>query len=202
VEHDAPMRFPAGMLALACALGAGSCSEMRLCPDSRPQVPRVELADWQRTLAERVSTFGRRNLIAVVDAAFPESSSPGVETVVTGRRGLEVLGAVIDSVRGSPHLRAHVFLDRELDLVPEEDAAGIGAYREALRKVLGDAPVEPIPYDDLVARLDKVAGAFRVLVLKTETTLPYSSVFVQLESGSWSDAAEKRLREALEAKKP
>src|SRR5262245_7222190 len=107
------MRFPAGMLALAAALGAGSCSETRLRPEARAETPALEASglsgEWQRTLADRISTFGRRNLIAVVDAAFPESSSPGVETVTTGRPALEVLGALLESLRGAPHLRAHVF---------------------------------------------------------------------------------------------
>ena len=35
---------------------------------------------------------------------------------------------------------------------------------------------------------------FHVLVLKTNSTLPYSSVFINLKAKYWSDQAESRLR--------
>ena len=44
----------------------------------------------------------------------------------------------------------------------------------------------------------RLAGAtFRVLIIKTDMTLPYTSVFCELDCGYWSAAAEQRLREAL-----
>jgi hypothetical protein len=47
--------------------------------------------------------------------------------------------------------------------------------------------------------LDKAAETFRVLVLKTDLALPYTSVFLELDCGYWSPGAERRLREAMKA---
>ena len=56
--------------------------------------------------------------------------------------------------------------------------------------------VEAVSHDDLLERLGRASANYRVLILKTDLELPYSSVFLQLERGYWSDEAEKRLREA------
>lgn len=202
MEHDDPMPQVAKNLAALLAVLCGACSSLEprrdLPPDARP----LQGTDWRKILSDRLSSFGHRNLIAVVDSAYPEYSSPGVETVATGSPELEVLAAVLDLIQASGQVRAHAFLDLELDQVPEADAKGIGAHRDELKKLLSGVPVESLAHEDLVARLEKVAGTFRVLVLKTDIALPYTSVFVQLECGYWSDTAEKSLREAMAPRKP
>lgn len=40
-----------------------------------------------------------------------------------------------------------------------------------------------------------------ILVIKTDMTVPYTSVFVQLDCGYWSPEKEARLRRALEKAK-
>jgi hypothetical protein len=38
---------------------------------------------------------------------------------------------------------------------------------------------------------------FRILIIKTELTIPYTSVFLELDCGYWDGEAEKQLREAI-----
>lgn len=40
---------------------------------------------------------------------------------------------------------------------------------------------------------------FHVMLLKTNLTLPYTSVYIRLDCGYWSDEAEVQLRSAIEA---
>ena len=40
---------------------------------------------------------------------------------------------------------------------------------------------------------------FRVLIIKTTLTIPYTSVFLQLDCAYWSAAAESRLRAKMAA---
>ena len=47
--------------------------------------------------------------------------------------------------------------------------------------------------------LDEAGQTFRVLIIKTDMTLPYTSVFLQLDCGYWTAEAEKRLRETMAA---
>ena len=52
-------------------------------------------------------------------------------------------------------------------------------------------------HDDIIAALDAAARRFRILVIKTPLSLPYTSVFVELGCGYWSADAEARLRAAM-----
>ena len=54
-----------------------------------------------------------------------------------------------------------------------------------------------VPHEELIAKLDGAAKMFRILILKTDMTLPYTSVFVQLDCGYWISDAEKRLRDRI-----
>ena len=52
-------------------------------------------------------------------------------------------------------------------------------------------------HEEIIARLDQAGATFRILILKTRMTLPYTSVFFQLECGYWTAEAEQKLREAI-----
>ena len=165
-----------------------------LLPAPAPEEDAEPAPAWRKILAERVATFGHRNVIAVVDSAYPAHASPAIETIATGASHDEVLAAVLSGLRESRRVRARALVERELELVPEADAPGIDAFRARLQASLTRLPVESMSHDDLVERLGRASTNFRVLVLKTDIELPYTSVFLQLEPGYWSDDAEKRLR--------
>jgi hypothetical protein len=48
-------------------------------------------ADWRAKVAESLPLFGHRNWILIVDSAYPEQSSLGIETVETNAPQLEVV---------------------------------------------------------------------------------------------------------------
>jgi L-fucose mutarotase/ribose pyranase (RbsD/FucU family) len=151
-------------------------------------------ADWRQTVVDRARLFGHRNWIVIADSAYPAQSRDGIETVVTGEDQLTVVKAVLQTLDGMSHVKPVVYTDAELALVPESDAPGVTEYRKELAVVLGKRPVSVIPHEDVIAKLDKAGATFRVLILKSNLTIPYTSVFLQLECGYWSPEAEARLR--------
>jgi hypothetical protein len=150
----------------------------------------TQAADWREKLKTELPLLGHRNWIVVADAAYPAQSRPGIETLYVGGDQIEVLREVLKAIESTKHLRANVFNDAELQTVPEVDAAGISAYRKKLDTLLQDRPVSTLPHEDVIAKLDDAAKTFRVLILKTDLTLPYTSVFLQLDCGYWSADAE------------
>ncbi|MGB8096790.1 MAG: hypothetical protein WCF17_06520, partial [Terracidiphilus sp.] len=141
--------------------------------------------------------LGHRNWILIVDSAYPSQVSPGVETIETGADQLEVTRFVLDAIDHSIHVRPDVLMDAELPFIPELDAPGVTAYRAAIGKLLAGIPVESLPHEQLIRRVDEAGQTMHVLVLKTTMTVPYSSVFVRLNCKYWSDDAEKRLRRRM-----
>jgi hypothetical protein len=106
---------------------------------------------------------------------------------------------VIDGIAASAHIRANVFLDLELDFVSEPNAPGIVNYRHELKTILSESKVFKLPHEQIIHKLDQSAQVFRVLILKTKLTIPYTSVFLELDCGYWSADAEARLRAAIES---
>ncbi len=153
-----------------------------------------------RIVGERLPTYGHRNWVVIVDSAYPAQTRGGIETVVTGADQLTAVKVVLDEFAKAKHVRPVVYLDAELPHIGEQDAPGIGKYRDDLGKLLGDRKPQSLPHEQIIAKLDKAGESFRVLVLKTNLTLPYTSVFLELDCGYWSPDAERRLREAMKSK--
>jgi hypothetical protein len=153
--------------------------------------------DWQKQLANELPLLGHRNWIVVADSAYPLQTAPGIETIYAGADQLEVVKSVLAALARSPHVKPAIFTDAELKFVAETNAPGISDYRAALAKILAHQPVQSMPHEQIIAKLDEAGKTFKVLIIKTPLAKPYTSVFFQLECGYWSDAAEQQLREAM-----
>ncbi len=158
--------------------------------------------DWRKTVAERTPLYGHRNWIAVVDSAYPAQSQGGIETIVADADQAEVVGAVLQALSASRHVRPVVYTDAELAFVDEDDAPGVTAYRRQLAAVLGDNAATGLIHEQIIQRLDEAGQTFRILIVKTDMTIPYTSVFFQLDCKYWSAEAEQRLRARMPAETP
>ncbi len=143
--------------------------------------------------------LGHRNWILIVDSAYPLQSSPGVETVETNASQLDVVQAVLDTVNHSIQVRPDIFMDAELPFVSDQDAPGVSAYRMQIASLLRPYKIQSLPHEQIIARIDQAGKTFHILVLKTTMTIPYTSVFIQLNCRYWSDDAEARLRARMNA---
>lgn len=163
---------------------------------AKAQVTKAQ-ATWQQQLQRELPLLGHRNWILIVDSAYPLQTSPGVETLETNTSQTDVVREVLKQLSGSPHVRPTVFMDAELPFVTEADAPGIGRYKEEIAAILSGQQITSLRHEEIISKIDEAGRAFHVLVLKTTLTLPYTSVFLQLNCKYWSDAAEKTLRSKL-----
>jgi L-fucose mutarotase/ribose pyranase (RbsD/FucU family) len=162
-------------------------------------VPTSEgLNHWTATLKNTLAVFGHRNWVVVADAAYPAQARPGIETIVAAGDHFEIVRAVFDAISASSHLRANIYTDLELGFVAEEDAPGVSECRTQLDSIIGGAVAKTIAHEKIIARLDQCAELFKILIIKTSLTVPYSSVFFELDCGYWSGESEDRLRRAMQ----
>lgn len=152
---------------------------------------------WQEKVASELPLLGHRNWIVVADSAYPAQSRPGIETVYIGGDQTAAVKEVLDLVDRAKHVRGVIHLDAELKAVPEADAPGADRFRRQLKTLLDDRPVRSDLHESVIETLDDAARTFRVLILKTDCTIPYTSVFIQLDCQYWSADAEQRMREAM-----
>lgn len=154
-------------------------------------------SDWQRKVQNELPLLGHRNWIVIVDSAYPLQTSSGIETVTTGADQLAVLDFVLNAINGASHVRPIVHTDRELQFVDEHDAPGVEQYRREIKSRLKGLDFDSMLHDELIAKLKDTSESFHVLVLKSTMTIPYTSVFLQLDCRYWSAAQEAKLREAM-----
>jgi L-fucose mutarotase/ribose pyranase (RbsD/FucU family) len=154
--------------------------------------------DWECKLATFLPLFGHRNWIVVADSAYPAQSNPGIETIFAGEDHIHVARTVLDAIRASIHARANVYVDKELEFVNEIKAPGINEYRQQLKATLYGASVGHNLHEQIIDKLDQSAKLYRILIIKTEMTIPYTSIFFELDCGYWNADAEEDLRRTMQ----
>jgi len=154
-------------------------------------------SEWDQKLRNVLPLFGHRNWIVVADAAYPMQSNPGIETVFANAEPTQVLRTVANAIAANTHTRASIYLDAELRFVAEEDAPGVTKYRQHLHELFQHGSPAQLPHEQIIAKLDESAKLFRILIIKTPMTIPYTSVFFELDCGYWNAAFEQRLRAAM-----
>jgi hypothetical protein len=99
-------------------------------------------------------------------------------------------------VRSSPrrdhrqrHIRANVYVDKELALSPRPTRRA-SPITGTTRRVLHGSRLSRLPHEQIIAKLDQSAQVFRILIVKTDMTIPYTSVFFELDCGYWNADAE------------
>ena len=151
-------------------------------------------APWKAKVDAELPLLGHRNWILIVDSAYPLQTSQGVETVETNASEIDVVRYVLNAIDHSIHVRPNIFMDAELPFVPDADAPGASAYRKQIAAVLHGYAIEPVPHDRIITNIADAGRLFHVLILKTDLTIPYTSVFIRLNCKYWSGDAENRLR--------
>jgi hypothetical protein len=158
----------------------------------------IGLPAWEQQLRNRLELYGHRNWVVVADAAYPAQSRPGIETILSGESQQTVIVRVLAALRECAHIRPLIHVDRELAFASDDDAPGIDSYRDWLVAALTGLTVTSLPHEEIIAELDKAGETFQIAIVKTTMTIPYTSVFFELDCGYWDSASEARLRAAME----
>ncbi|MGB7844840.1 MAG: hypothetical protein WBL63_04435 [Candidatus Acidiferrum sp.] len=154
-------------------------------------------SNWKEILKDRLRLYGHRNWLVIADSAYPAHSRQGIETIVADEGQTIVLARVFAILRACKHIRPTICIDEELRFIAEKDAHGITSHREKLSRLLDGYGVYALPHEEIISRICRVSERFRVLSVKTNTRIPYTSVFFKLECGYWNADAEARLRASM-----
>jgi L-fucose mutarotase/ribose pyranase (RbsD/FucU family) len=152
---------------------------------------------WQKVVTERLPLYGHRNWIVIADSAYPAQSKDGIETILANTDQMTVLRGVMAILSHAKHVTPIVYEDKELQFLDEKEAPGIDAYRQQLNALLEGKSPQRLLHEQIIGKLDQVSQTFRVLIIKTNMTLPYTTIFLQLDCAYWGPDAEKHLREKM-----
>jgi hypothetical protein len=167
------------------------------CTKNTGSSEMASVPKWQTAVREHLPLLGHRNWILVVDKAFPEQNAAGVVTIDTDADLLKVLDFTLKQIDSSTHVKPIIYCDAELQHITRAQVPDIDAFRDSLGRTLKGAQPEVILHESVFAKIDEASKLFKVLVLKTNGTIAYSSVFLQLDCKYWSAEKEAALRLAM-----
>ena len=159
--------------------------------------PLSDPNDWKGSVASQVSQLGYRNWIVIAEASFPAHNRPGFRQVTSNAEIPEVVDYVLNSIEQNQHVRPRVYLTRELRAVENDFAPGIDELRERVKGSLHNHDPTELDQQSLITLLETANQSFDILVIRTPTALPYSSVFMELQPGYWDAESEERLRQRI-----
>ena len=157
---------------------------------------------WKKKLDELLPLFGHRNWIVIADKAFPLQTATGITMLDTGEPLSVVLNHTLEKIDAATHLKPVVTLDQELDHMTNDLIMDVDKIcREIKITVIRATNEQPrvIPHEEALKELDAASKLFQVLVLKTESLIPYTSVFIELDCGYWEERKEMQLRKQMES---
>ncbi len=188
---------------IICTIGLLlSCCHSQPGATSAPTaITNRQVADtmWKREFEQLLPQLGHRNWILVVDKAYPLQSAPGIVTINSGESMHTVLHELIQMLGKTSHVKPIYYTDLELNALSDDLCPGAEETRAGIFQLLQDAPVQTILHDKVFEKIDAASKLFTIVVLKTESTVPYSSVFIELDCGYWDAEGESALRAKLAA---
>lgn len=152
--------------------------------------------DWEATLAEKMPLLGHRNWIVITDMAYPLQSGNGITTLFADEPYTEVLRKVKDQIDAAPHVFAHVYHDRELDFISEDDMPGVDALRKEMASICG-SEAQSIAHEELLERMDAAGRLYNIVIIKTPLTMAYTTTFFELDCAYWNGQKQENLVKAM-----
>lgn len=141
-------------------------------------------ASWNDEFKSMLPLLGHRNWIVVADMAYPLQSGDGITTIYADAPYQEVLKTVKGAIDAAPHVFPHIWRDRELGFIDESLMPGIDALKADAAQILGPE-AQSIAHEDLIKRLDEAGKLYKVVIIKTPLTVPYTTVFFELDCDYW-----------------
>lgn len=163
--------------------------------------PDLDEVGWKGAVDKQVGQLGYRNWIVIAEASFPAYNRIGLRQVNADVEIPEALDYVLHVMERTENTRPNVYLARELRSVENDFAPGVDQLRENITASLHGHQSLQIDHQSLQILLEDANRSFDVLVIRTRTALPYSSVYLELLPGYWDADSEEKLRERIEAER-
>jgi len=163
--------------------------------------PDLNVAGWKAAVDKQVVQLGNRNWIIIAEASFPAYNRIGLRQVNAEVEIPEALDYVLNVMERTENTRPNVYLAREMRSVKNDYAPGIEELRKNINASLHGHETIQIDHQSLQTLLEGANRSFDVLVIRTQTALPYSSVYLELLPGYWDADSEEKLREQIESER-
>lgn len=166
-------------------------------PASIQEKKSLKNQEWEQKLEEQLPLLGHRNWILIVDKAYPAPNNADILMINTGAPMMDVLHKMDSMFQVQPHIKPIIYQDAELNYLDEDLVKGVDVYKKEIKSLWSKYKVQEIPHEAIFKKIDEASKLFKVVVLKTESLQPYTSVFMELDCGYWDAKREESLRSRI-----
>lgn len=165
--------------------------------EEHAQARAENLEKLRAQIAPELTRLGARNWIVIADPTLPVLAGAGVQVLPVEANNADTLREVLDQLELQAALVPRLWVSRELTAIPENRAPGIRRYTREMKNLIRGRFHYYLDQRLINIQLAQAAANYRVLYLKTNTHLPYSSIAIELDSGYWNPDAEAEIRQRL-----
>lgn len=156
-----------------------------------------ENRDWRREVKKHISDLGFRNWIVIAESSFPSYSRPRARQVAADAEIPDVLAFVLQNISETQHVKPNVYLTRELRSMSNDAAPGIDELKRRTENLLWGVECTSLDQESLMTLVADADRSYDVLIIRTTSALPYSSIFMELQPGYWDAESEQELRSRM-----
>lgn len=187
------MRLPLYILVSALTLGLFSHCTSPQWVGGKP---------WQEEVNRELRVLGERNWIVIAEPSFSSLSGAGARTVIADEDSTEILYYVLETLDAQSHANPKIQIPLELAYVDDDYAPGVSKFRKKLDKLLLGRNTLEARHETLRTLMMDASKNYTVLVIKSSTALPFSNIFIELDSGYWNSESQSHLRDKMKNAAP
>ncbi|WP_343561494.1 hypothetical protein [Sphingobacterium sp.] len=160
------------------------------------EIKSVKDSSWLDQMQATLPLLGHRNWILIVDKAYPAPSSANITVINTGQPLPQVAKQLDSLLKTQDHIRPIVYQDQELANIDEQLVPGVEAFSKEIGSIFR-SNIQVIPHASVFKKIDEASKLFHIVVLKTASVLPYTSLFIELDCKYWNADKEQALRHRM-----
>jgi D-ribose pyranose/furanose isomerase RbsD len=160
-----------------------------------------EVNDWKDKLNSVMPLLGHRNWVVVTDMAYPLQSKDAITTIFADEPYIDVVHTVMQKLSEFPHVTPQVYQDCELSFLNDAICPGVDELKKNVKTALYPLSATMLPHEELISTLDHAAEVFKVVIIKTNLTKPYTTIFFRLDCKYWDAEKQKMLDDIMSASK-
>ena len=176
-------------LSISCALYKDSQSFVKEIDKPSPA--------WIKLVNTEILELSKFSWIIVTDPAFASLNQRSITTVTVDSSSPEVLEEVFSILENNGQVDSKIYFSKESRFLKESDIPGIREFKIKRENAIEGRKTRALDHLALEILLMDAQKKYRVLIIETNTLIPYSSIFLELESAYWDGESETALRKRM-----
>lgn len=181
------MKYFSSAFLLFFVLSGLSCSHFLNTKNKKPDLISLKLE-------QEVLKLGAKNWILVTDSAYGIPENANTSLILSGKTLDQTLSQVLQQIDSLGHVWPRIYTLREFEFLEPSHAPGINAIKAARKVAMGGRANQIIPNSTAFILLKNIIKEHKILIVKSSSAFPYSSVYLELDSGYWNSRSEAELR--------